>query len=125
MWQLGLINSGCTCWGGQSFVAHFGLGDATNVDLLRIEWTSGTVQELYNVLPKQYLTATRPTKLSMPQPGQLNVQCWKGMAYRVESSPDLSAWTTLATVTNLTGKLQWTDTNAPGQSARFYRAVKQ
>jgi len=59
------------------------------------------------------------------RPGQLNTRCWKGMAYRIDTSPDLSAWTPLATVTNLTGKLQWTDTNAPAQGARFYRAVKQ
>jgi hypothetical protein len=125
MWQLRLIDSGGTCWGGQSFVAHFGLGDATNVDVLRIEWSSGTVQELYNVPGKQYLRVTEPAKLAMPQPGQLNIQCWKWMAYRIEGSPDLSAWTPLAMVTNLTGKLQWTDTNAPGQSVRFYRVVKQ
>jgi hypothetical protein len=123
MWQLRLINSGGTCWGGQSFVAHFGLGDATNVDVLRIEWSSGTVQELHNVPAKQYLTLTEPTKLSMPSPGEVHIQCWKGMAYRIDASPDLSAWTPLATVTNLTGKLQWTDPGAPGRSARFYRAV--
>jgi hypothetical protein len=123
MWQLRLINSGGTCWGGQSFVAHFGLGDATNVDVLRIEWSSGTVQELYNVSARQYLTVTEPAKLAMPQPGQLNIQCWKGMAYRIEASPNLSAWTPLATVTNLTGRLQWTDTNGLSQSVRFYRAV--
>ena len=47
------------------------------------------------------------------------------MACRLEASPDLFAWIPLATVTNLTGKLQWTDTNAPAQGARFYRAVRQ
>ncbi len=125
MWQLRLLNCGGTCWGGQSFVAHFGLGDATNVDVLRIEWTSGLVQELYNVPAKQYLTVTEPARLSMPSLGELHIQCWNGMAYRIEGSPDLSAWAPLATLTNLTGKLQWTDTNAPGQSARSYRAVKQ
>jgi hypothetical protein len=125
MWQLRLINSGGTAWGGQSFISHFGLGDATNVDVLRIEWTSGTVQELYNVPAKQYLTVTEPTKLSMPSPGEVHIQCWKGMAYRLEGSPDLSAWTPITTVANLTGKLQWTDTNALDQSARFFRAVKQ
>jgi hypothetical protein len=123
MWQLRLINSGGTCWGSQSFVAHFGLGDATNVDVLRIEWSSGTVQELHNVPAKQYLTVTEPTKLAMPSPGEVHVQCWKGMAYRIEGSPDLSAWTPLATVTNLTGRLQWTDTNGLSQGARFYRVV--
>jgi enediyne biosynthesis protein E4 len=123
MWQLRLINSGGTCWGGQSFVAHFGLGNATNVDVLRIEWSSGTVQELYNVPAKQYLTVTEPTRLTMPSFGELRIQCWKGMAYRIEGSPDLSVWTPLATVANLTGKLQWTDPGAPGPSARFYRAA--
>jgi hypothetical protein len=110
---------------GQNSTAHFGLGDATNVDLLRIEWTSGAVQELTNVAIKQHLTVTEPTKLSMPRPGELHIQCWKGMAYRIEGSPDLSAWTPLATVTNLTVNLQWTDPDAPGPSTRFYRAVKQ
>jgi len=124
MWQLRLINCGGTSWGGQSFVAHFGLGDATNVDVLRIEWTAGTAQELHNVAAKQYLTVTEPARLSMPVPGQLHVQCWRGMAYQVASSPDLATWTPLATVTNLGSKLQWTDTNAPGQTSCFYRVVK-
>jgi hypothetical protein len=125
MWQLRLIDAGGTPWGNLSFVAHFGLGDATNVDLLRIEWPSGTVQELHNLPARQYLTVTEPTKLSMPKPGQLNIQCWSGMAYRVESADDLTSWTPMAIVTNLTGKLQWTDTNAPSPTTRFYRAVKQ
>lgn len=123
MWQLRVIDLGGLVM-GQNFTAHFGLGDATNVDVLRIEWTSGAVQELYNVPVKQHLTVTEPIRLAMSQPGVLNIQCWKGMAYRVESSPDFSAWTPMATVTNLTGRLQWTDTNAPGHSARFYRVVE-
>jgi hypothetical protein len=127
MWQLRLINSGGTSFGGQSFVAHFGLGDATNVDVLRIEWTSGTVQELYSIPAKQYLTVTEPARLSMPSLGQLHIQCWKGMAYRIEASPDLLTWTPQATVTNLNlkGGIQWTDPGVPGPSARFYRTIKQ
>jgi hypothetical protein len=75
------------------------------VDVLRIERTSGTVQELYNIPAEQYLTVTEPARLSMPSPGEVHIQCWKGMAYRVEGSPDLATWTPLTTVTNLTGKL--------------------
>jgi hypothetical protein len=108
-----------------SLIAHFGLRDATNVDVLRIEWPSGIVQEFANVPVKQCLTVTEPAKLSMPSPGEMYIQCWKGMAYRVEGSPDLATWTPLTTVTNLTGRLQWMDTNAPGQDRRFYRAAKQ
>jgi enediyne biosynthesis protein E4 len=110
---------------GSQIIAHFGLRDATHVDVLRIEWPSGIVQEFANVPVRQCLTVTEPAKLSMPSPGEVQIQCWQGMAYQVEGSPDLASWTPLATVTNLTDKLQWTDTNAPVQSARFYRAVKQ
>ena len=35
------------CHNDQQLYAHFGLGDATNVTTLRIEWPSGTVQELH------------------------------------------------------------------------------
>jgi hypothetical protein len=39
---------------------NFGLGDATNVDLVRIEWPSGVVQELTNVAVDQILTLWEP-----------------------------------------------------------------
>ena len=123
MWQLRLINTGGTCWGGQSFVAHFGLGDAAQVDVLRIEWPSGTVQELSKVASKQYLTVTEPPRLSMREPGQLQIQCWKGVPCTIEASTNVLAWTTLATVTNLnlTGGIEWTDSSTPRPSACFYR----
>ncbi|MEI2723255.1 MAG: CRTAC1 family protein [Verrucomicrobiota bacterium] len=37
-------------------LAHFGLGDATNVTTLRIEWPSGIVQVVTNVTANQFLT---------------------------------------------------------------------
>lgn len=123
-WQRRDISGG-DIYNGNQRIAHFGLCDATNVDVLRIEWPSGIVQEFANVSVKQCLTVTEPAKLSMPSPGELHIQCWKAMAYRIEGSPNLATWAPLATVTNLTGKLQWTDSNAPGQSARFYRAARQ
>jgi hypothetical protein len=110
---------------GQNLIAHFGLGDATNVDVLRIEWTSGIVQELHNVPVRQYLTVTEPTKLRMERAGELQIQCWKGMAYAIECSTNLLDWGALATVTNLTGKLTWSDPKPPSLSACFYRVVKQ
>jgi len=125
MSQLRLIDAGGSSWGGQSFVAHFGLGDATNVDLLRIEWTSGIVQELHNVPVKQYLTVTEPTKLRMERPGELQIQCWKGMAYAIQCSTNLLDWNVVATVTNLAGKVTWDDPNSPSASACFYSVVKQ
>lgn len=38
----------------------FGLGDATTIDTVRVEWPSGNVQELFDVAPRQFLTITEP-----------------------------------------------------------------
>src|SRR5439155_20474239 len=44
--------------GSSALIAHFGLGDAMNVEMLRIEWPSGTVQVMTNVPTQQFLTVT-------------------------------------------------------------------
>jgi rhodanese-related sulfurtransferase len=90
------------------------------------QWTSGIVQELTNVAVQQYLTVTEPTQLAMPQPGELQLQCWKGMTYTIEGSSDLATWTSLISLTNLNlmGGLQWTDASPATQSVRFYRAQR-
>ena len=36
-----VISSAGDIYNGNNFIAHFGLGDATNVEVLRIEWPSG------------------------------------------------------------------------------------
>src|SRR5204863_8840753 len=62
-WQMREINSG----GGNNavpLVAHFGLGNATNVETLRIEWPSGTVQEFHNAAQKLIWTIIEPPRLS-------------------------------------------------------------
>jgi hypothetical protein len=61
---LGFSPGGDVFNGGQLY-AHFGLSDATNVDVLRIEWPSGIVQEIHDVAVRQTLTVTEPAKLSM------------------------------------------------------------
>ena len=121
MWQLRVIEPGG--WSnGQNYIAHFGLGDATNVAVLRIEWTSGIVQEIQNVPVRQYLTVTEPPMLRMSRAGELQVQCWQGMVHRIERSSDLLNWTPLATMTNLnlTGGVLWRDPEPTGAQG-FYR----
>ena len=49
--------------GQNSLHVHVGLGNATNVDLVRIEWPSGTMQELPSVAANQFLTVTEPHRL--------------------------------------------------------------
>jgi ASPIC and UnbV/FG-GAP-like repeat len=126
-WQLREINTG-DGFCGNLLEAHFGLGDATNVDTLRIEWPSGIVQEFQNVTPKQILTITEPPRLlagvtnGVPQ---FLVKGGRFMQYDLQASSDLMAWSPLGTVTvtNLNGTAQIIDAGAPGSDHRFYRAV--
>ncbi|HXJ62096.1 MAG TPA: FG-GAP-like repeat-containing protein, partial [Verrucomicrobiae bacterium] len=63
-WQLREISGGIGF--GQTPYANFGLGDATNAQLVRIEWPSGLVQEFRDVPPKQCLTVTEPAASISP-----------------------------------------------------------
>ena len=121
--------TGGSGWAGHNeLVAHFGLGDTTNADIVRIEWPSGLVQEFQNVPAKQILTYTEPPRLlatttnDMPQ---FSLKGGRGFQYEVDSSPDLLAWSAIGslTVTNLNGIAQIIDTNPPALDQRFYRAV--
>jgi hypothetical protein len=114
---------------GGSLVSHFGLGDATNVETLRIEWPSGTVQEFSNIAAKQILTTTEPPRLLATKTNgvpQFSLKGGRGFQYEVDSSTDLKAWSSigLLTITNLNGMAQIVDTNAPTAN-RFYRAVSR
>ncbi|UCH10733.1 MAG: VCBS repeat-containing protein, partial [Fidelibacterota bacterium] len=57
VWQLRVI-SGQAGTGQSSLNAHFGLGDATVIDSLQVEWPSGIGQVLTNVAVDQFLTIT-------------------------------------------------------------------
>jgi hypothetical protein len=58
IWQMQEVNGGYQVQNDTRL--NFGLGDATNVDLVRIEWPSGVVQELTNVAVDQILTLWEP-----------------------------------------------------------------
>jgi hypothetical protein len=108
--------------------AHFGLGDATNVEALRIEWPSGIVQEFRNVAAKQFLTVTEPARLlAAPSDGmpQFTLQGGRAMQYEIQVSTNLNTWALLNTImiTNVNGTSLIADTNALNAAGRFYRAV--
>lgn len=71
MWQLREISGGGGLGSQNDLRAAFGLGDATNVDCLRIEWPSGMVQELSNLAPKQFLKVVEPTASISPPTQQV------------------------------------------------------
>jgi hypothetical protein len=115
-------------------VAHFGLGDATNVDTLRIEWPSGIVQTLTNVAPKQVLTVgehQEPVALQAPVLGSVvheingavsfTASGEAGWVYVFETSTNLVDWTKLGVKSNATGIVSFTDTKAASYGNRFCR----
>jgi hypothetical protein len=127
-WQLRQITGGSGYSGHDELWPHFGLGDATNADTVRIEWPSGTVQEFQNVAPRQILTITEPPRLLASASNgvpQFSLKGGRNLQYEVDSSTNLSAWSSIGTftITNLDGTALIVDTNPPALDHRFYRAV--
>jgi enediyne biosynthesis protein E4 len=117
-------------FGQSTLLAHFGLGDATNIDTVRIEWPSGTVQEFHDVEVKQFLTVTEPPRLEaggqLPDGSfQLLLTGGVGFRYDIETSSDLKMWTPWIKVTNTNRTVSINDPAATKSAQRFYRAVGQ
>jgi hypothetical protein len=128
-WQLREITTGDGNGTQQPLNAHFGLGDATNIDQVRIEWPSGSVQTMTNVPVKQFLTVTEPPRLSAAEQEDGRHFWLKGglgLRYQIEVSSNLAAWSPfgLLTITNATGLAEIEDpTTPPTPNERYYRAV--
>lgn len=129
IWQMREITGNSGMDGGAGgLVAHFGLGDATNVTTLRIEWPSGTVQELSNVPAKQMLTIVEPRRpvLTVKVTGtgvNGSLRADPNSTYQMQMSGDLTTWNNQGTVTtDAQGVGTWSDSGAAGVSHRFYRA---
>ena len=89
-WQLREISGGSGYASQNALYAHFGLGSATTVDVLRVEWPSGIAQELKNVGANQFLVLKEPARLETPaRPGdgnfQLTVRGGLGLNYAIET----------------------------------------
>jgi hypothetical protein len=119
--------SGSACQ--NSLIANFGLGSATNADLVRIEWPSGTTQELRNVAANQFLTVTEPPQLSSPvlTDGHFafTLRGSRNLRYNIQLSTNAVDWATVGalTATNVNGVADFDaliDTAAP---LRLYRAT--
>ena len=133
-WQMREVPGGDGLMGQNSLHVHFGLGNATNADLVRIEWPSGTVQELTNVASKQFLTVTEPggePRLAATRENgqvQLTLTGKQGSRYAIETSTALTNWTSAGltvTVTNQSGAVTFPAPGATSDAQRFYRAVWQ
>ncbi len=133
-WQVRQITAACvTAAATDGMRVHFGLGDATNVTTLRIEWPSGIVQEIQNVAGNQFLTVVESQGYTNAPPQfsevtnstgglQLSfIEPVAGARYVLEASTDLVNWTKLLARTSAGGIAQFIDTRATNYTRRFYR----
>lgn len=127
-WQRRDISAG-DALNGNNLYAHFGLGDATNVTTLKIEWPSGAVRELTNIAPKQSLTIWEPPaiKAAVGANGAclLTITAEPNRTWRIEGSADLETWELLGKVTNSTATFTYTDPASATMVCRFYRTVRE
>jgi len=105
-----------------------GLGDATTVDLLRVEWPSGRLQELRDVAVNQTLVMVEQTTVAITNrvdaKFELTLTGPRQQRYSLEASTDLRHWSPMAslTITNADGTAAY-QTVAGAEPARYYRAV--
>ena len=58
VWQMREISAQSSYCGQNDLRAHFGLGDATVIDSIKVEWLSGTIEYFTNVAPDEFFTIT-------------------------------------------------------------------
>ena len=130
-WQMREVPGGDGQMGQNSLFVHVGLGNATSADLVRIEWPSGTVQELQNVGTGKFLTVTEPggepqlTAAHVNGQHQLTLTGKQGSRYDIQTSIGLNNWISALTVTltNSSGTMTFAAPGAPSDPLRFYRAA--
>lgn len=125
IWQLREIRSNTGWIASQNDMRpHFGLGDATVAEVVRIEWPSGTVQELTHVAADQILTVVEPPRLKLESDGQLS---WPASAegYGLESAAAVDGtWSDAAESVEIDGGSKRV-TIQPEGAAKFYRLKGQ
>jgi hypothetical protein len=126
-WQLRQISGGDGENNSDSLMPQFGVGDATVIEIVRVEWPSGAVQEFRNAAVNQILIITEPPRLALKKrPNesgfQLNLLGGVGFTYAIEVSTNLASWTQMTTLTNSSRTPPFTDADATHFSQRFYRA---
>ncbi len=125
-WQLRELSGGSGQATFNDLRASFGLGDATSVDLVRVEWPSGMVTELRDLATKQFLTIVEPPRLAaISRTGgaaKVSMGGGIGFSYALETSSDFVSWLPLRTNTATSSTIEFEDAVAANFPHRFYRA---
>ena len=100
---------------------NFGLGEATTVSAVRVEWPSGIVQEFSQLAIDRIHTVIEPKLGGRFAPSGAFEVTFTGdslRTYALDASGDLANWTNLTNFTQ--GSATYIDT-AAGSGQRFYR----
>jgi len=132
-WQMRQISGGDGWLSQNSLEVSIGFGNATNIDLLRIEWPSGIIQEFHDVIVDQTLIVEEPSQIQsfaivgggfeLTLKGGGRDTFGRHRAYDIETSGDLVGWSVLTNVvvTNANGTAIVRD-HSPAAANRSYRA---
>jgi len=101
-----------------------------SIDVLRIEWPSGLVQQFMDVPVNQVLAVIEPPRLEVGQGMtvtgfELLLTSRGGYDYRIEASTNLVDLTTVRTLPAVEGTIPVVDSGSAGFDRRFYRAVME
>jgi hypothetical protein len=129
-WQVREISSGGNVGDQNQTDPMFGVGDATVIKQMIVEWPSGITQDLQNVAANQILTVREPPMLRVvPEAGALrmNLRGGKNIVYDLEQSSDLRTWILWTSITNNSANNdgEMTITDDAYQHMRAYRAVER
>ncbi len=130
-------NTGYVTSDKEGLIAHFGLGNATRVETLRIEWPSGIVQEFMNVeVDKLHRIAEHEAYAPTNALPAIVAKGWttngievriqepmSGTKYALEGSSDLKNWAMLLSRTSTGGTFEFADPRSAKTPARFYRVI--
>ena len=119
-WQMREISGGGGGWIQNDMRPNFGLKDASVAETVRIEWPSGTVQELHNVAADQILQITEPPELTIERAVVLS---WPVIAegYVLESAASTDGpWTLVSEEPSVDGN-QTTVTVKVTEATRFFQ----
>jgi hypothetical protein len=129
VWQMREISGGASRASQDSLIVGFGLGGATNAETLRVEWPSGSVQEIRRVTANQTLVVTEPPRLRIFTLTQgrfsFAIENIRELNYRIETSSNLFDWNFKTRVLRLDGIVEIGNTAESRDGRLFYRAVQE